>query len=50
MKVKIRLRPLEKMINEIVEKIDFSKIQWEEHGLVPAIVQDYKDNTVLMVT
>lgn len=37
------------MNNEIVEKIDFSKIQWNEHSLVPAVVQDFKDNAVLMV-
>ena len=36
-------------MNNIVEKIDFTKIKWQEHGLVPAIVQDFKDNTVLMV-
>ena len=34
---------------EIVNKIDFSKIKWNEVGLVPAIVQDIKDNEVLMV-
>lgn len=35
--------------NETVNKIDFSKIKWNEIGLIPAIVQDYKDNVVLMV-
>ena len=35
--------------NEIINKIDLSKIKWKEVGLVPAIVQDYKDNEVLMV-
>ena len=34
---------------EIINKIDFSKIKWNDIGLVPAIVQDYKDNEVLMV-
>ncbi|OGI20388.1 MAG: phosphoribosyl-AMP cyclohydrolase [Candidatus Melainabacteria bacterium RIFCSPHIGHO2_02_FULL_34_12] len=34
---------------EITKKIDFSKIQWQNHGLVPAIVQDYKDGAILMV-
>ena len=37
------------MAENIIEKIDFTKIKWQEHGLVPAIVQDFKDNTVLMV-
>ena len=35
--------------NEIINKIDFSKIKWNEIGLVPAVVQDYKDSVVLMV-
>ena len=35
--------------NQITNKIDFSKIKWNEIGLVPAVVQDYKDNAVLMV-
>ena len=34
---------------EIINKIDFSKINWNNIGLVPAIVQDYKDNEILMV-
>ncbi len=34
---------------EIINKIDFSKIKWNDIGLVPAIVQDYKDNEILMV-
>ena len=34
---------------EIVNKIDFSKINWNGIGLVPVIVQDYKDNAILMV-
>jgi len=37
------------MSSEIIEKIDFSKIKWNEIGLVPAVVQDYKDGAVLMV-
>ena len=34
---------------EIINKIDFSKIKWNEIGLVPCIVQDYKDKEILMV-
>lgn len=34
---------------EITDKIDFSKLNWKGVGLVPAIVQDYKDNEILMV-
>lgn len=34
---------------DIVDKIDFSKLNWKGVGLVPAIVQDYKDNEILMV-
>ena len=34
---------------EIINKIDFSKLKWNDIGLVPAIVQDYKDNEILMV-
>lgn len=36
-------------ILDIVNKIDFSKMSWKGTGLVPAIVQDHKDGTVLMV-
>jgi phosphoribosyl-AMP cyclohydrolase/phosphoribosyl-ATP pyrophosphohydrolase/phosphoribosyl-AMP cyclohydrolase len=36
-------------VKEIAEKIDFSKLNWKGVGLVPAIVQDYKDNEILMV-
>ena len=35
--------------NQIVNKIDFSKLSWNEIDLVPAVVQDYKDNEILMV-
>lgn len=35
--------------NEIINKIDFSKIQWNDQNLVPCVVQDYRDNVVLMV-
>ena len=35
--------------SETINKIDFSKIKWNEIGLVPAVVQDYKDGVVLMV-
>lgn len=38
-----------KMTEQITNKIDFSKIKWNEVGLVAAVVQDYKDNEVLMV-
>ena len=34
---------------EIINKIDFSKIKWNDVELVPAIVQDYKDNEILML-
>lgn len=33
----------------IIDRIDFSKIKWKETSLVPCVVQDYKDNEVLMV-
>lgn len=36
-------------IKEVIDKIDFSKLNWKGIGLVPAIVQDYKDNEILMV-
>ena len=35
--------------NEIINKIDFSKIKWNDQNLVPAVIQDYKDSAVLMV-
>ncbi len=35
--------------NEVINKIDFSKINWNNIGLVPAIIQDFKDNEILMV-
>ena len=35
--------------NQVINKIDFSKIKWNEIGLVPAVVQDWKDGVVLMV-
>lgn len=35
--------------NEITGQIDFSKIKWNEQSLAPVVVQDFKDNTVLMV-
>lgn len=35
--------------NEVINQIDFLKIKWNEIGLVPAVVQDWKDGTVLMV-
>ena len=34
---------------ETIDKINFSKLNWKGIGLVPAIVQDYKDNEILMV-
>lgn len=37
------------MSNEIIDKIDFSKIRWNDQNLVPAVVQHYLDGTVLMV-
>ena len=37
------------MHHKIIEQIDFSKINWRGVGLVPAVVQDYKDNEILMV-
>ena len=36
-------------MENILEKIDFSKIKWNNQNLVPAIIQDYKDGVVLMV-
>ena len=36
-------------VEDTINKIDFSKFKWNEHGLVPAVVQDYKDNVILMV-
>ena len=35
--------------NQVINKIDFSKIKWNEIGLVPAVIQDWKDGVVLMV-
>jgi len=37
------------MVNETVNKINFSKIKWNDQNLVPAIVQDYRDSVILMV-
>ena len=34
---------------KIADEIDFSKLSWKGIGLVPAIVQDIKDNEILMV-
>ena len=35
--------------SEILNKIDFSKIKWNDQNLVPAVVQDIEDSVVLMV-
>lgn len=34
---------------ETIEEIDFSKLKFNEQGLIPAIAQDHKDGTVLML-
>ncbi len=47
MKTEVKIQLMDNF--EAVNKIDFSKINWNNIGLVPAIVQDYKDNAILMV-
>lgn len=36
-------------MENFVDKIDFSKIKWNDQNLIPVVVQDYIDGTVLMV-
>jgi phosphoribosyl-AMP cyclohydrolase len=35
--------------NKKEDKMDIKKLKFDEKGLIPAIVQDYKDGTVLML-